>query len=336
MRASLLACMSFATRASARSALAIGPLIESGTVVTSVNNLMRALNRGSRISFGTSNRSINSAIFLAFLALKRFSSARASLALSAVSSRSFFGIPESMSLRNSVMRSCLALPVRSASSSKDPPSPALDVQSLRVQTSFSRNHTTACRSSSPIFASLESWLRFLSPRMRRAAASNTSWPMPNCSVVSPLGSMAPLTPLSAALGTRTRPAIRWSSRAAHTSIVARVRNPIRLPLKLSALGAVSPRPMSGLAASTVRHRFTAARTAFMPLNPNFFAVSLRGTSASGNSRRSDSAEYLDLYSGRFLIAALVMPGMTSPDSRVTGCILATFSTHATHWGIIAS
>ena len=144
-------------------------------------------------------------------------------------------------------------------------------------------------------------------RIKSTALRNTSCPIPNWPVVVPFGNKAPPTPDSAIEGTRVLPARRWSNLAAHTSIVARSLNPIRLPEKLMALGADAPIPMSASGCFTTLNRSSKARTPFWPLNPYFFLLSFNGNNSSGKSLACLSSSMRLMYSGSSLMAFFVLP-----------------------------
>ena len=243
-----------------------------------------------------------------------------------------------MILRSSVTRSRSRWPVRSASYSNEPPSPAALVQLFFVQTSFSKNQTTAWRSSSLMLARRSSVFICSSARICFTASVKTSWPKPNCKVVSPLESILPDTPLSAIDGMRRPPDRRCSKRAAHTSIVARSRKPIRLPEKLSAFGAVPPIARSAFGSLTTRHRSIRARNALRPLKPYFLPLSFTGSSESSILRSSANLAMRVVYSGVLVMAFLDRPASICWPNHAPNSASAssTLVDHSTHFGMSLS
>ena len=213
----------------------------------------------------------------------------------------------STNLRKRLTSSWSLIPAKLFSYSNDPPSPWAEVQFFLVHSSFSLNHIKAWRSSSDMFLSTSSLDSSGSLRIKSTALRNTSCPIPNWPVVVPSGNKAPPTPDSAIEGTRVLPARRWSNLAAHTSIVARSLNPIRLPEKLMALGADAPIPMSASGFFTTLNRSSKARTPFWPLNPYFFLLSFNGNNSSGKSLACLSSSMRLMYSGSSLMAFFVLP-----------------------------
>ena len=140
------------------------------------------------------------------------------------------------------------------------------------------------------------------------------------------------------LGIRDSPARRCNIRAAHTSMVAFSLNPIRLPEKLSAFGAVPPRPISGSASRTTRQRSTSALVALRPLNPYKAPDSLLGNRSLGNSFASEISFLNATYSGSCLIAFFVRPSFSLslkiPRKRLSRSSILAY--RSVHFGINSS